>query len=211
MLLPKVIIRYSFFLDQIFREYFLLKLENKNKTLIEKEDLLKNIEDYKKEWKIYEDRILTGLLSLLPIKFFHNVIDVHVVSYIPGHRRGFSEPLTIRGTLKNNEFVNVLTHEILHFFFTANSILPEISPSKIIKEMFPMENNAQTISHIILNAILKYIYLNVLKDNDRFLEEKERDCRYENYKKAWDIVEEKGYMEIINEFKNKIELSLNKK
>lgn len=103
-----------------------------------------------------------------------------------------------------------MTHEILHFFLTANSILPEISPFKIIKEMFPIENNAQTISHIILNAILKYIYLDVLKDNDRLLKDKERDCRYENYKKAWDIVEEKGYMEIINEFKNKIELSLNK-
>lgn len=77
-----------------------MKPENKDKTLIEKEDLLRNIEDYRKEWKIYEDRILTDLLNLLPIRFLHNVIDVHIVSYIPWHRKGTSEPLIIRGTLK---------------------------------------------------------------------------------------------------------------
>ena len=210
MLLPKIIIQYGFFLDQIFREHFILKPENKDKTLIEKEDLFKNIEDYKKEWEIYEERILTSLLKLLPIKFLHNVIDVYIVSYISPRHTGFSHPLTIRGNLGVDEFVNVLIHEILHVFLTANSILPEISPSKTIKEMFPAENNTKTINHIIINAILKYIYSDVLKDNNRLLKDKKRDCRHKEYKKAWDIVEEKGYMEIINEFKNKIELSLNK-
>lgn len=208
--LPKVIIKYGNFLDPILREYFFLKPENKGKNLIEIEDLFKNIENYKKEWKIYEEKILTGLLKLLPINFLHNAIDVYVVSYIsPGHT-GFSHPLTIRGNLKVEEFVNVLIHEILHVFLTANSILPEISPSKIIKEMFPGENDTKTINHIMINAILKYIHLDVLKDSSRLLKDKKRDCRRKEYKRAWDIVEEKGYKELINEFKKKIEFFLNK-
>lgn len=208
MLLPKIIIKYASILDPIFRDCFILDQENKDKTLIEKEDLLKNIEDYKKEWKIYEDRILTGLLNLLPIKFLHNVIDVYVVSYLPKHS-GISEPLIIKGDLKPNRFIEVLCHEIVHIFLTKNN--PKIFQSKITKEIFSEEVDLKIRNHIIVHAIQKYVFLDVLKDNDHYINDKKNSSRSEKYKKAWEIVEEKGYMKIINEFKNKIELSLNKK
>lgn len=209
MLLPKVIIKYGSFLDPIFREYFLLKPENKDKILIEKEDLLKNIEDYKKEWKIYEERILTGLLKLLPIKFLHNVIDVYIVSYYPRHR-GISEPMIIRGDLEPNDFIDILTHEMIHFL-SSNKIQSNVYTIKILEEMFPEEKDLKARNHIIIHAIQKYILSDVLKDDNRCLKNAKKDSHNPSYKKAWDIVEEKGYMEIINEFKNKIELSLNKK
>ncbi|MEK7069922.1 MAG: hypothetical protein AAB962_02585, partial [Patescibacteria group bacterium] len=140
MLLPKIIIRHGFFLDQIFREHFILKPENKDKTLVELEDLFKNIEDYKKEWEIYEKRILTSLLKSLPIKFLHNIIDVYIVSYLPGKNDiGISEPLIIKGDLKIDRFVEILSHEIIHVFLTNND--PEIFQSKITEKMFPEEKD----------------------------------------------------------------------
>ena len=53
--------------------------------------------------------------------------------------------------------------------------------------------------------------MDVLKDNKRYLGNVEKDFYDPSYKKAWDMVEEKGYMEIINEFKNKIKSSLSEK
>ena len=210
MLLPKIIIRYGFLLDPKFREYFLLELENKDKILIENEELFKNIEDYKKEWKKHEDKILEALLNLLPIKFIHNVIDVYVVSYLPGNS-GISEPLIISGDLKTDRFIDVLVHEIIHVYLTNNNIIPKIFPFKIIDAMFPEEKDLKVKSHIIVHAIQKYILLDILKDNNRYINNKEKFCLTESYKKSWDIVEERGYIEIINEFKNRIELSLKNK
>ena len=62
MLLPKIIIRYGLLLDHVLRKFFLLEPENKDKTLIEKEDLLKNIELYKDEWGKNGDKTLEAML-----------------------------------------------------------------------------------------------------------------------------------------------------
>ena len=175
--------------------------------MIELEDLFRNMDDYKKKWGIYEKQVLTGLLKLLPINFYHSVIDVYIVSYWP-LGRGSSEPIIIRGVLEVESFINVLIHETIHFFLSNNN--QKIFPSKLTKEMFPGEDDIKTKNHIMINAIEKYIYLDILKDNNRFIKEKENACRFESYKKAWDLVEEKGYMELINDFKNKIEISINK-
>ena len=54
----------------------------------------------------------------------------------------------------------------------------------------------------------------MIGDNVSYIEainRKTNDQMRYKYQRAWDIVEEKRYMELINEFKNRIELSLNKK
>lgn len=79
--------------------------------------------------------------------------------------------------------------------------------------MFPEENDTKR-NHIIINAIQKYILLDVIGDTVSYIEaanRKTNDPDAYKYQRAWDIVEERRYMEIINEFKNRIELSLNKK
>lgn len=213
MLLPKVIIQYGFLLDPLLREYFVLKQvgNSQGKKLINQNDLIKDIENYKEEWKKHEDKILEALLKLLPIKFLHNVIDVYVVSYLP--RRGTSRPVMIEGGISPGEFITFLTHEIIHVFLEANDIIPEILPTKIYEEMFFSEKDVKT-NHIIVNAIQKYILLDVLEDTDSYIKVSSMvtaDPLRHKHQKAWDIVEERGYMELINEFKNRIESSLNKK
>lgn len=209
MLLPKIIIRHGFLLDPLLREYFILKqvgvLQKKN--LIDQNNLIKNIEDYKKEWQKYEDKILKALLDLLPIKFLHNVVDVYVVSYLP--RRGTSSPVMIEGDISPREFVSILTHEIIHFFLENNNIIPEILPVEIFEEMFPEEKDTKTRNHIIINAVQKYILLDVIGDPASHIDvvnRKTADPMGHKYQKAWDIVEKNGYMKLINEFKNKIAL-----
>ena len=190
MLSPKIIIRHGFLLDPLLREYFTLKKINvlQNKNLINQNDLIKNIEDYKKEWAKHEDKILKAILNLLPIKFLHNVIDVYVVSYLP--RRGTSGPVMIEGDILPREFVSILTHEIIHVFLESNDIIPEISPVKIYEEMFSGENDAKIINHIIINAIQKYILLDVIGDNVSYIEainRKTNDQMRYKYQSAWDI------------------------
>lgn len=139
MLLPKIIIGYGFLLDPLLREYFVLKQVgvSLNKNLIDKNDLIRDIEDYKKEWIKYEDKILKALLNLLPIKFLHNIIDVYVVSYFPS--RGSSCPVIIEGDILPREFVSILVHEIIHVFLENNNIIPEVLPvnEKYMKKCFP--------------------------------------------------------------------------
>ena len=134
MLLPKIIIRYGFLLDPFLREYFILKNEDKTKTLIEYDVLIKNIELYKSEWEKIGDKILKAILELLPLNFIHNVIDVYIVSYYPWYR-GISEPVVIRGNLEPNDFVDTLTHEMIHFL-SSNKIQSNIYTIKILEEMF---------------------------------------------------------------------------
>ena len=167
MLLPKIIIRYGFLLDPFLREYFILKNEDKTKTLIEYDVLIKNIELYKSEWEKIGDKILKAILELLPLNFIHNVIDVYIVSYYPWYR-GISEPVVIRGNLEPNDFVDTLTHEMIHFL-SSNKIQSNIYTIKILEEMFPEEKDLKARNHSIINAIQKYILVDVLKDNKRYL------------------------------------------
>ncbi|MBU6431328.1 hypothetical protein KGQ29_03050, partial [Patescibacteria group bacterium] len=63
--------------------------------------------------------------------------------------------------------------------------------------------NELTQSHILTHAILKFVYLDIL-ENKEMLEKnigRSSESSFLEYKRAWDIVEERGYKELITEFK----------
>ena len=70
--------------------------------------------------------------------------------------------------------------------------------------MFPNENELAR-NHIITHATLKFIYLDILKDKERLAKNIERSSKssFPEYPRAWKIVEEKGYRELINYFKER--------
>ncbi len=202
--LPKIIIKYGKVLDPIFIFYCQnnpdLKARGWNDWIPPtQEEVFKRIEDYRKEWLKYETKILKGICSVLEIEFKRNAIDVYIVS---GNPRQLSSPIVIKSGFSPGEFVDSLTHELIHTLFQDNGMRIPIS---IWNEMFPGETDSVK-SHVVLHAILKYIYLDILKDEKRL----ERNIRgsekhsTEDYLRAWEIAEKEGYLEIIKKFKNKI-------
>lgn len=201
--MPKIRIKYNRFLDPIFIFYCKnnpeLKKQGWNDWIPpEKEKVLERVKKYKEEWSKYENRIIYEMCNILGLNFERNIIDVHIVS---GNSRQFSNPIVIKSGFEPDEFVDVLTHELLHVLFQDNI---DIFPTQILDEMFPDESKT-TKNHIITHAVLKFLYLDILKDRGRLERNIFNSKRHSSfdYTRAWEIVEEKGYREIINDLKKR--------
>ncbi|MBU6431522.1 hypothetical protein KGQ29_04070, partial [Patescibacteria group bacterium] len=161
MELPKIRIKYNKFLDPIFKTY--IKSNPKWKDWVEptEAEVKDRVKKYKKEWVKYEKKILEGICELLDLNFSQNIIDVHIVS---GNDRQFSNPVVIKSGFKLDEFIESLIHELIHRLFSDN--VQNVIAGKIFLEMFPDENEL-TRNHIITHAVLKFIYLDFLKDKEK--------------------------------------------
>lgn len=201
---PRIIIKYGKVLDPIFIFYCQnnpdLKARGWNDWVPPtQEEVFKRIENYKKEWSKYETKILKGICAVLNLKFKRNAIDVYIVS---GNPRQLSAPIVIKSSFNPDEFVDSLTHELIHTLFGDNGRRVPIS---IWDEMFPEETKSVK-SHVVVHSVLKYIYLDILKDEKRLERNIESSRKHDtnDYLRAWEIVQKEGYIEIIKKFKNKI-------
>lgn len=201
---PRILIKYGKVLDPIFIFYCQnspdLKARGWNDWVPPtQEEVFKRIENYRKEWSKYETKILKGICDVLNLEFKRNVIDVYIVS---GNPRQLSAPIVIKSGFSPDEFIDSLTHELIHTLFGDNG---ERVPIFIWDEMFPGETNSVK-SHVVLHSILKYIYLDILKDEKRLERNIDTSKKHNtnDYLRAWEIVEKEGYLEIIKKFKSKI-------
>lgn len=199
---PKIIIKYNRLLDPIFVFYSQNAPEWKRLgwdkwVPPDKKELDKRIENYQKAWKLIETKVITALCDVLGLNFRRNIIDVHIVS---GNPRQISRPLIIKSGYPIDEFLNILIHELIHVLLSDNEeILPR--PEELFSS-FPDETKL-TKNHILVHAMLKYIYLNVLKEPERLNNNivTSRKHSTSEYYRAWEIVEKEGYLEIIDYFK----------
>ncbi len=195
---PKINIAYNRFLDPIFIEWIQSKPEWKDWKPPTKEEVLERIEKYKEEWRKYEKPILKGICSILKLPFVQNIVDVHIVS---GNPRAFSNPIVMKSGYSPDEFVDVLTHELIHRLLSNHG---ESVSTKVLVKLFPLEDNLTRI-HILVHAVLKYIYLDVLKQPERLKKNMERSSQMATkgikaYHRAWEILGERGYVEFVKEF-----------
>jgi len=197
-------IKYSKLLDPIFIFYCKnnpdLKIRGWNDWIPpDNEEIEKRIRDYKRKWSEYEKQIMEGMCEVLGLKFRRNTIDVYIVS---GNPRQLSDPIVIKSGFKADQFVDSLAHELIHKLFEDNA---KKFPISILEEMFPKET-VTARNHIVTYSVLKYIYLDILKDNSRL----ERDIKNatkhatEDYSRAWKLVEEGGYIELIKKLKSRL-------
>ena len=197
--MPIIRIKYNRFLDPIFKAY--IKSNPKWKDWVEPTEIevKERVKKYKEEWAKYEKKILEGVCEMLGLNFNQNIIDVHIVS---GNDRQFSNPVVIKSGFEPDEFIESLSHELIHRLFSDN--VQNVVAGKIFLEMFP-DKNELARNHIITYATLKFIYLDILKDKERLAKNIERSSKssFLEYSRAWEIVEEKGYGELINDFKER--------
>lgn len=192
---PVVSIRYGRFLDPIFIGYTLSQPKYKDTEVPSVEFVENQVSLYKNEWIKYESKILTGIQEITGLHFERNYIDVFIVSL---STRSFSRPIVMKSRYSLMDFINVLTHELIHCLFSDNDTL--------VKDSFIVTHeNPITSRHIVIHAILKYIYVDVLKESQR-LECDIKFCWSEGYKNAWKVVQESDYLKIIDDFKKRMKV-----
>ena len=192
---PGIDIKYGHFLDPFMLAFAASDPQNEGRALLTKEEVLEKIENYKKEWSKNENIILEGMQEILELRFSHNIIDVYVVTVSRG---SFSDPVVIPSKFSPEQFVDILTHELIHRLMSANA--NNILIGKILMNTFPDESKLTRI-HILLHAVHKHIYLNVLQSESRLNANIERHEKFPAYKKSWEIVEKYGYQELIEKIK----------
>jgi hypothetical protein len=156
--------------------------------------------NYKSEWDKHGSAILSGLCDITQLEFHRDVIDVYIVS---GNPRQFSNPIVMKCGFSPLEFVNELTHELIHRLFVLNRL-----KKSMIELGGYMSESDLVKDHILLHALLKYVYLDILNDESRLKINIDGSALHSTneYSRAWEIVEVEGYMNIINEFKTKLKM-----
>lgn len=195
--LPKVIIGYSRFLNPIFAEWAKVATGNPQWKPMEHAVLVEKIFSYIALWEPYEKKIMSGLMKALELNFLENFISVYIIS---GQKGGFSDPIVISPGVPDERFVDLLAHELVHRLLTFNA--ERIEVGAIFQKMFPDINHKLTLNHIVVHAVLQYLYLDILNEPDRL----ERDVSFHQgkpgYEDAWKIVQEKGYKQILDGFQS---------
>ncbi|HUB92944.1 MAG TPA: hypothetical protein VMB52_00380 [Verrucomicrobiae bacterium] len=182
----------------------LLKGTENSSWLETKDKQLEYAANYRSEWSKYSEPILSALVDSLKIRFYRSVIDAPCTpGVIP-----FSDPLTLNFAYYPNQFVDIMLHELCHIILTDNTVYPIHSSEQriVISErwikLFGNEFTRNTLVHIPVHALSKYIYLDVLQEPERL----ERDVKnlehLPDYKAAWDYVNTHDYRTIIEQLKN---------
>lgn len=193
---PIITIKYNRFLDPIFEAYIRSQKGKKDWKKPSMSLVLRNIKKYQELWAKQGDKILVGLQRTTGIVFKRNQIEVHMVS---GNGRAFNSPIVMKSRYSDVDFINVLTHELIHCLYSDNRNKVN---DVICDPRFDSTSNT-TQNHIVLHAVLKYIYLDVLKE-PKHLKADIKFCTSADYKEAWSIVEAGDYKEIIKAFKKRV-------
>lgn len=197
IVLPEINIYYSNLLNKVFEEA-IRRNKGSDWEAPSKDFHIKKVEGYKKEWGVDSEKILSEISRVLGLEFRENLIDVHIVV----GRSAMSDPLVIGSDTKEEDFVSVLTHELIHRLL--NKSTSNIDLVKIWSNMFPGVEDVIYRNHILVHAVHKYIYVDLLEDKDLLEKNIEKDKGNEPYAKSWAFVEENGYKNIIEDFKSRI-------
>lgn len=156
----------------------------------------KIIEERRKLWKKWEKKIIPAMQKIAGLNFYQNIIDVYTVF---GWKSAFSNPMVLSIKYEGDLFIDTLAHEMLHRLITDN--IQKKNGTKWAAATYPKIKDPVVLNHILVHAIHKEIYLSVLKNPERLASNLERADKNPPYKRAWQIVEKEGHLNIINKFK----------
>lgn len=176
------------------------ELWGKGKPLPPDDYYAEKVKTYQKAWGSYDHKILAGMTSIMNLSFRQNIVDVYVAPWF----YAFSEPMVIGVIFTPDEFVDALTHELIHRLLSDNTTVPnELFLIPHWEKLFGEQDSMKTLVHIPVHAIHKAIYLDILKEPERLERDIQKDRKSGNkaYIASWDYVEEQSYKEIISKLK----------
>ena len=159
------------------------------------------VKQYQKAWQTYEKKILNGMCDLLGLSFRQNVIDVYIAPWFGA----FSDPLVIGVMREPDQFVDTLTHELIHRLLTDNSSIPyETKLFPNWQKLSGKNHSFTTIVHIPVHAVHKAIYLDILNEPERLERDKKSDIQHnaKDYIASWQYVDSNDYQIIIEKLRN---------
>ncbi len=192
-MIPRITIAYSHFLDPIFLKAYLV--DHPEHAPLTNDELMAYIGHVCANWKKEEEVIVNGMREALGLDFYANAIDVHIVRALRG---GFSSPLVLSALIPKEVFTDALTHELIHILIT------ESTQALDIREIFSRLYNVPerlVRNHILVHATHEYVYKDILRSPERYDADIAKSVRNPAYKQAWDIVTERGYKNILAEFR----------
>jgi hypothetical protein len=153
------------------------------------------VRELEKNWQRYEEHILIHLQDITGLSFAQNIIDVYVVD--PDRLGGMSDPLTIGGATGKRRFIFMLAHELTHRLMECNT--QGVDWHTMAWKMYPKENHL-TAHHVIVHAVLEALFTTINKKN-LLSEDIKISQKQLAYKRAWEIVEEEGYKNILDKIR----------
>lgn len=195
--MPKIKIQYNRFLDPIFIAWIQSTEQWKDWKPASQDIVISRINAYKEIWGQYEHKILKGMCGAVNLSFVRNEIDVYIVN---GNTRSFSRPIVMRSGYSPHEFVQTLTHELIHCLLSDN----EDGYIEYIHGSFG--------SHVAVYSIMEYIFRDEL-DKPLWLEEvdprKNKIPQPQHYIDAWEYVEKTGYRTVLEKIRSLIHIESN--
>lgn len=199
---PVIRFVYGKFLDEVFRKAVQYDPSFVDKSYPTPQEIVAKVQSHKKYWDIHGHLILNAFSSFTELQFKRNILDVFVVGRA---YHAFSSPTVVSickldppEFIPEDVFFDVVTHELLHILLSDNTL--DVSVKDYTIKRYPGEVE-KVNTHIVLHAIHKQIYLEVLKSPERFELNLRRSSKAPAYMRAWEIVNLEGYQRIIDEFK----------
>lgn len=194
---PEVRFQYAWLLADAASEP-LNQLWGNGEPLRSPEFYLEIVARYRKAWKPHNNQILKAMCDVFELEFYQNTIDVFVAPWF----HAFSSPMVFGVIYKDDELVNIMTHELLHRLFTDNTTYNESAKlTKVWRELYGEEHTKTTLVHIPVMAGLHAVFLDEINEPKRLKDSIAHDTSPE-YIKAWEYVEKHDYKEVIKKFKN---------
>lgn len=175
---------------------YLHKLWGKGGPLADDDWMEKRVREYTDAWKPYEKKILRGLHEVLGLEYRQNIIDVYIAPWF----NAFSDPLVIGVMREPDEFIDILTHELIHRLLTDNTTLPyDTWLLSRWEKLFGKGHSIVCLIHIPVHAVHKAIYLDILKAPERLKRDITGNQKSQSidHVKAWEYVERHDYRAII--------------
>lgn len=195
--LPEIRIKYAWLLSNAASVH-LNTMMGDGSPLQSHDAYVKVAKQYQIAWQPYEKKILSAMCDLFDLEFRQNIIDVNVAPWF----YAFSDPMVLGVIFDDDEFIRVLTHELLHRLLTDNTATPyETNYLKQWKPLIDGNYSKNTLIHIPVHAGLKAILLNTLDRPDQVKADIANSENYADYLAAWNYVESHDYDAIIETFK----------
>lgn len=198
--IPEVRISYSWLLDHSVARpwaYLQNQVHDSKIKLPDREWIDERVEQYVAAWKAKDQIILESIQEIFGLHFYDPVIKCSICPRMPS----FSDPLVINTKSEPDEFVDILTHELLHILLNDNQegFSPRHLQDKLRPDFTPRAKN-----HIFVHAGSKYVYQDVLEENYRYERDISNSESAPDYKAAWGVVSEEGHMELISMVKEAV-------
>lgn len=192
MTIPHIEIHYAWFLDPVYRLAFEARTRDRKGKYPAPPEIAKQAERYRRAWKRKERPLLREMQKVVNASFAHNRIDVYIV----GRGQSISNPVVISSRREPDEFIDVLTHELIHRLLAENR--EGVDFLRIINRRFKSESRSTKI-HIAVHAVHSLLYLDILNAPHRLKRDVEH-CKAlpHAYSRSWQIVQEAGYKSIID-------------